>query len=138
MASDSDQRCEYQACRGPIEARATGRPARYCSANCRQAAHRERARAAHQAQQLALRLAAAKATTQRLFRPMERTAHEVAELAGEVFGTAADPGRAPGALAKALANFAWAAQQLERYALDYQDADNEAAALGSPGVSAGG
>jgi predicted nucleic acid-binding Zn ribbon protein len=127
MADSNERKCPV--CHGPITARATGRPARYCSDNCRQAAHRERAREAKAARQLAADLANAKATMQRLFRPMEETSHEVAELAGEVFGTAADPGRDPAALAKALAAFAWAAQRLERYALDYQDADNTVAVL---------
>ena len=35
-----------QVCRGPLEAKGTGRPCRYCSPACRQAAYRRRARRA--------------------------------------------------------------------------------------------
>jgi hypothetical protein len=42
----SQPRCGNPACGRPIERKATGRPARYCSASCRQSAHRERVRLA--------------------------------------------------------------------------------------------
>ena len=129
MADDNRQRCAGPSCHRVIEVKPTGRPALYCGDNCRQAARRGRVREIEAARQLAERLAAAQATMQRLFRPLEETYREVAELAGEVFGTAADPGRDPDALGKVLAEFAWAAERLQRYALDYQDADNQARTL---------
>jgi len=39
-------KCANPSCGRPLERRATGRPASYCSGKCRQAAHRARARAA--------------------------------------------------------------------------------------------
>ena len=48
-------RCGNPACGRPIERQATGRPARYCSGSCRQAARRERLRLAEAQRQRAER-----------------------------------------------------------------------------------
>ena len=47
-STDARQAARYArpGCGEPLERQATGRPARYCSGKCRQAAHRARARAA--------------------------------------------------------------------------------------------
>jgi hypothetical protein len=54
----SQPRCGNPACGRPIERQATGRPARYCSGSCRQAARRERLRLADAERQRAERLGA--------------------------------------------------------------------------------
>jgi len=46
--------CANSACRQLVEWRPTGRPATYCGSNCRQAAHRERARVAEAERQRAV------------------------------------------------------------------------------------
>jgi hypothetical protein len=56
--SGSQPRCGNPACGRPIERQATGRPARYCSASCRQAARRERLRLADAERQRVERLGA--------------------------------------------------------------------------------
>src|ERR1039457_3305639 len=67
MADDS-QRCAAPQCSRPVEARTTGRPGRYCSANCRQSAYRERVRQADAERARAAQLADAKAEAARLCR----------------------------------------------------------------------
>jgi very-short-patch-repair endonuclease len=52
--------CARPGCARPVLKAATGRPGRYCSARCRQAAHRERVRQARQAARRAAELAAAR------------------------------------------------------------------------------
>lgn len=54
----SQPRCGNPACGRPIERQATGRPARYCSGSCRQAARRERLSLAETERQRAGRLGA--------------------------------------------------------------------------------
>jgi hypothetical protein len=54
----SQPRCGNPACGRPVERQATGRPARYCSGSCRQAAYRERVRLADAERQRAEQLGA--------------------------------------------------------------------------------
>jgi hypothetical protein len=56
--SVSQPRCGNPACGRPIDRQATGRPARYCSGSCRQAARRERLRLAEAERRRAERLGA--------------------------------------------------------------------------------
>ncbi len=56
---DTAARCAGPGCGRPLARAATGRPARYCGDNCRQAAHRAKARAAEEAAARAARLAEA-------------------------------------------------------------------------------
>ena len=75
---DVDQ-CAGPGCARPLNRPATGRPAKYCGDNCRQAAHREKVRAAQAERERAEQLAAAKAATARLWRPLEEAGfHDVA------------------------------------------------------------
>ena len=72
-------RCAGPGCARPLNRPATGRPAKYCGDNCRQAAHREQVRAAQAERDRAGQLAAAKAATARLWRPLEEAGfHDVA------------------------------------------------------------
>ena len=59
-------RCAGPGCARPLNRPATGRPAKYCGDNCRQAAHRDQVRAAQAERERADQLAAAKAATARL------------------------------------------------------------------------
>src|SRR5260370_38605162 len=110
---DTVARCAGPGCGRPLARAATGRRARYCGDNCRQAAHRAKARAAEEAAARAARLAEAKATTAPLWRPLEEAGFRaVAEHAARVLSCAADPGRPRRELHQALAGLRPAAAHL--------------------------
>lgn len=130
MAGTSAQRCANPACIRPVRQPATGRPARYCSPACRQAAHRDRARQAAEAAQRAARLAAAKETCAATWRPLEETCADAADTARAVLCYAAGEDRA-GLVAK-LTELHHAVARMEELALAYHDAAAEAACLTQP------
>ena len=120
---DTAARCAGPGCGRPLARAATGRPARYCGDNCRQAAHRAKARAAEEAAARAARLAEAKATTARLWRPLEEAGfRDVAEHAALVLSSAADPARPRCELDQAVAELHHAAANLASLARQYRDA----------------
>ena len=94
--SVSQPRCGNPACGRPIERQATGRPARYCSGSCRQAARRERLRLAEAGRQRAERPGAGPAVPGRyrgatqaaVLRAREHAAHQAAPIPREVAATA--------------------------------------------------
>lgn len=129
---DDSATCAGPWCRRPVARAATGRPALYCGPNCRQAARRARVRAEEEAAARAARLADAKATAGRLFRPLEEAAfHTVADLAALVLSAATDPGRARAELDQAADDMLTAAEELARLACCYRDASDLARQLGS-------
>lgn len=121
--NDVVARCAGPGCARPLNRPATGRPARYCGGNCRQAAHREKARAAQAERERAEQLAASKAATARLWRPLEEAGfHDVADHAALVVSCAADPGRPRRELDQALADLHHATAILASIARQYRDA----------------
>ncbi len=116
-------RCAGPGCTRPLNRPATGRPAKYCGGNCRQAAHREQVRVAQAERDRADQLAAAKAATARLWRPLEEAGfHDVAERAALVLSCAIDPGRPRRELDQALAGLHHAAANLASLARQYREA----------------
>ena len=116
-------RCAGPGCARPLNRPATGRPARYCGDNCRQAAHREKVRAAQAEQDRADQLAAAKAAMARLWRPLEKAGfHDVADHAALVVSCATDPARPRRELDQALAGLHHAAANLASLARQYREA----------------
>ena len=116
-------RCGGPGCARPLNRPATGRPAKYCGDNCRQAAHREKVRAAQAERDRAERLAAAKAATERLWRPLaEAGFRDVAEHAALVLSCAADPARPRRELDQAVAGLHHAAANLASLARQYREA----------------
>lgn len=116
-------RCAGPGCARPLNRPATGRPAKFCGDNCRQAAHREKVRAAQAERERAEQLAAAKATTTRLWRPLEEAGfHDVADHAALVMSCAADPDRPRRELDQALADLHHATANLASLARQYRDA----------------
>ncbi len=116
-------RCAGPGCGRPLNRPATGRPARYCGGNCRQAAHREKVRAAQAERERAERIAAAKATTARLWRPLEEAGfHDVADHAALVVSCATDPDRPRREFDQALADLHHAAANLASIAGQVRDA----------------
>jgi hypothetical protein len=93
----SQPRCGNPACGRPIERQATGRPARYCSGSCRQAARRERLRLAEAERPRAERLGADPAVPDRyrgatqaaVLRALDHAAHQAASISREVAGVTA-------------------------------------------------
>lgn len=130
MTGTAAQRCEYRPCSRVIERAATGRPPRYCSANCRQAAHRERVRQAEDAERRAAELADARVTAARLWPLLEEASNDVAETASAVLSYAAheDP-EDRGALEFKLGELRAGAGELERLARGYRLAEERAAEL---------
>jgi hypothetical protein len=129
---DDTARCAGPGCGKPLPRAETGRPARYCGPNCRQAARRARVRADEEAAERAARLAEARATASRLFRPMEAAGfRSVADLAALVFACAADTGRPRAELDQAADDMLTAAEELARLARCYRDATDLAARLDS-------
>ncbi len=87
-------RTERVQCAGPqcsrlVPHRQTGRPGRYCSPLCRQAAYRERVRLAEQAGRRARELADAQANASRLWPQLEIASLDVSETAAAVVSYAA-------------------------------------------------
>ena len=116
-------RCAGPGCARPLNRPATGRPATYCGDNCRQAAHREKVRAAQAEQDRADQLAAAKAAMARLWRPLEKAGfRDVAEHAALVLSCATDPDRPRRELDQALAGLHHAAANLASLARQYREA----------------
>jgi hypothetical protein len=113
-------RCAGPGCNRPLTRLGTGRPPKYCGPNCRQAAKRARDRAAEAERQRALRLAEAKATAARTWRPLEEISREAEELAAAVLAYAAGGDRRD--LTAKLAELHGAVGQLERLAMTYFDA----------------
>ena len=95
--SVSQPRCGNPACGRPIERQATGRPARYCSGSCRQAARRERLRLAEAERQRAERPGADRAVPGRyrgatqaaVLRARDHATHQAAPIPREVAGATA-------------------------------------------------
>jgi len=120
---DTTARCAGPGCVRPLDRAATGRPARYCGPNCRQAARREKARAAEEAAARAARLAEARATAARLSRPLEDAGFRtVADLAALVYAAATDPGRPRAELDQAIRDLDQAAARLAGIAREYRAA----------------
>jgi hypothetical protein len=129
---DDTAECAGPDCGKPLPRAATGRPARYCGPNCRQAARRARVRADEEAAERAARLADAKATASRLFRPMEEAGfHGVADLAALVFAAAADPERPRAELDQAIEGMLAEASELALTARRFRDASDLARQLES-------
>ena len=92
LPSVSQPRCGNPACGRPIERQTTGRPARYCSGRCRQAARRERLRLAEAERQRAERPGADPAVPDRyrgatqpaVLRARDHAAHQAASIPREV------------------------------------------------------
>jgi hypothetical protein len=131
---DTVARCAGPGCGQPVTRAATGRPARYCGGNCRQAARRARVRAGEEAAARAARLAGAKATTARLWRPLEAAGfRDVGEHAALVVSCAADLARPRADLDQAIRELHQAAADLTAMARDYRAAADLARQLG-PGA----
>jgi hypothetical protein len=129
---DDVARCAGPYCSRPLPRAATGRRPLYCGQNCRQAARRARVRAGEEAAARAARLAGARATASRLFRPLEEAGfHTVADLAALVFSAAADPGRPRAELDQAVGDMLAAASELALTARRYRDASDLARQLDS-------
>jgi hypothetical protein len=127
---DDTARCAGPGCGRTLNRAATGRRSLYCGANCRQAAHRARVRAEEEAAARAARLAEAKATASRLWRPLEDTAlHTVADLAALVFATAADDQRPRAEMDQAVDDMLAAARRLDAIAREYRSASDLARQL---------
>ena len=122
--------CARPGCTELIQHAATGRPPRYHSAACRQAAHRDRTRRSEAAGLRAAQLADARDSAAILWPQIEPTADDVAELAGRIVSYAAheDP-EDRGALALALGELRAAVDRLESLALTFRAADDRIAAL---------
>jgi hypothetical protein len=133
---DDDARCAGPGCLRTLGRAATGRRARYCGPNCRQAARREKVRAAEETAARAARLADARATAARLSGPLEETGFRtVADLAALVYAAAADPGRPRADLDQAIRDLDHATGRLAGIAREYRDAADLARHLdpaGSP------
>jgi len=120
---DDVVRCAGPGCTRPLNRPATGRPAKYCGDNCRQAAHRDKVRAEQAERDRAGQLAAAKAATARLWRPLEEAGfHDVADHAALVVSCATDPDRPRRELDQALAGLHHAAANLASLARQYREA----------------
>lgn len=119
---DDTARCAGPGCGKSLPRAATGRPARYCGPNCRQAARRAKVRAEEETAERAARIAEARSTASRLWRPMETTRFSVAELAALVFDCAADDSRPRAELGQAADDMLAAARELARLARQYRDA----------------
>ena len=129
MADDS-QRCAAPQCSRPVEARTTGRPGRYCSANCRQSAYRERVRQADAERARAAQRAEAKAEATRLWRPLEACGfHDLPEISAAVVAYASDPDETRATLAGMLYQLRDVADRLEGLARGYRNATDTAARL---------
>jgi hypothetical protein len=127
---DTAARCVGPGCGRPLARASTGRPARYCGDNCRQAAHRAKVRAAEEAAARAARLAEAKAATGRLWRPLEAAGfRDVGEHAALVASCAADLARPRRELDQALAVLHQAVVHLAGLARQYRDAADTAREL---------
>ncbi|MFI5068135.1 MAG: hypothetical protein ACHP9Z_29715 [Streptosporangiales bacterium] len=126
--------CAAPHCSRPVPRSTTGRPGRYCSPACRQAAYRERARQAAVGQARAAQLADAKATAARLWRPLEQCGFsDLPELAAAVVAYAGDPDETRAGLAKVLTRLQETAERLAGLALGYRDATDTAARLTAGG-----
>ena len=120
---DDVARCAGPGCRRPLSRAGTGRPGRYCGANCRQAAHRARVRAEEEAAARAARLAEAKAAAGRQRRPREVAgSRTVPGLAALVLAAAADPGRPRAEMDQAVDGMLTAARRLAALAREYRSA----------------
>ena len=126
---DTAARCAGPGCGRPLARAATGRPARYCGDNCRQAARRAKVRAAEETAARAARLAEARATTGRLWRPLEAAGfRDVGEHAALVVSCAADPGLLRRELDQALAGLT-RPSRAGRLARQYREAADTAREL---------
>jgi hypothetical protein len=122
--------CEWRLCGGPVPKAGTGRPGRYCSAACRQAAHRERVRQAQAVADHAAALADARAAVAVLWPQIEPAGNAVAELAADIAPYVAERG---GTMLRVLAELRGRVDQLERLAVDFGAAMDRADALeGAP------
>ncbi len=136
--NDTAARCAGPGCGRPLARAATGRPARYCGNNCRQAARRARVRAEEEAAARAARLGQARADTARLRAPLEAAGfRDVAERAALVASCATDPGRPRRELDQAIGGLHQAAAVLAGLARQYREASDLVRELGGPPVTAG-
>lgn len=130
---DTVARCAGPGCGLPLTRAATGRPARYCGDNCRQAAHREKARAAETTAARAAQLHQARATLDRLWRPLEVAGfRDVGEHAALVVSCAADLDRPRGELDQAITGLHQAVAHLAGIARQYRAAADLSRQLGVP------
>jgi hypothetical protein len=109
-------------CSAAIPRAATGRPARYCGVNCRQAAHRERVRQADEAAARARALADARTRARRTLPLIAESRADARAWLQEAAGSAADPGLDQGAVVAAFAELRAHVDRMERAALAYRDA----------------
>lgn len=131
------RQCASPLCSRPVVRPLTGRPGRYCSPTCRQAAYRARARAAEMAARDAERLAAARAAMSRLWPQLEIASLGAAETAATVLSYAAVEDEADrGALEWKLGELRQEVDELERLALGYRRAAEQVAELSAERPSA--
>lgn len=116
-------RCAGPDCRRPLTRRATGRPARYCGAQCRKAAQRERNRRADAEQ----RLAPAQAAAVRARQHLEEHVDSALDRAAAVVELAAGHDQAK--LARMLAAYRAEANSIEIAAIKLFEATALAARL---------
>jgi hypothetical protein len=134
--------CANPACARPLMQRATGRPGRYCSASCRQAAYRDRLRQADRAARDAQRLVDARADMARLWPQLETASLDAAETAAAVLSYVAIEDEAD--LEWKLRELRREIDRLERLALAYRRAAELAetadlrSAMAGPGRGRGG
>jgi hypothetical protein len=127
--------CAGPGCGRPLPSRGTGRPGRYCGANCRQAARRARIRAEEAEQLRRTQLAEAKDTATQAGRLLAQEARAAGALAAAVAAAAAgDDWRA---LADARTAFRDMTRAVEALATRQFDAAARAARLraGGPALS---
>jgi hypothetical protein len=123
-------RCARPGCTELIKQAPTGRPARYHSPACRQAAHRDRTRRTETAGRRAAELADARDAAAVFWPQIEPTAADVADIAmSVVFYAATEDPEDRGALALKLAELRATVDQLESLATSFRAADDRAAAL---------
>lgn len=103
-AGEAAGTCAGPYCGRPIKRAATGRPARYCSANCRQDAKRARDRARAEAAELAEALRHARNTVEDTGAGLAETVHGrfVPQRIAEAYAAAVDPARPNAELDQAL------------------------------------
>jgi hypothetical protein len=129
MTATTETRCTWRSCGQPVKRAGTGRPPRYCSATCRQAAHRERVRQAEAAAARAARLASARAAAARALPLARKATGQLAEQARVVFLAAADDQAGRAGLSAALRGLDRRAARLRQCGEEYRNAADEVAAL---------
>jgi hypothetical protein len=137
MAGTDTGQCANGACGQPLSPGGTGRPGRYCSAACRQAAYRARSVTARAEAKRAAELADAQAARSALWPGIESAADDVGEIATAIVSYAAvELPEDRGALAHKLGELRAAVDHLEWLATTFRRADERAAELGGSQAAA--